>query len=136
MANKKQTAKESLVLTPDNDGEILESLNATTYNPIAGIYLMKAGVAQSPAQISYSNALAAIPGYLYIWGNFGGGDVVIQVSPDGGTTWIPATNPTTGAALSITAPITVYLPHVGNMLLQAVITGATSPTVNILLARP
>lgn len=68
-------------------------------------------------------------GQFSAWGTFGGGTVTLQFSPDGGTTWVNATD-SNGNAISFTAgrAIPIKCPH--GELLQCVLSGATSPSIN------
>jgi len=71
-----------------------------------------------------------VKGTVAAWGAFGGGTLVMQMSPDSGTTWINL-DPTGSTAATFTAN------GVGNFQLnmpcqlRAVLSGATSPSVNI-----
>lgn len=59
---------------------------------------------------------------------FGAGTLTLQVSPDGGTTWVSTGNTYTSATADtkIPAVITVYGTHV-----RWALTGATAPTINV-----
>lgn len=59
------------------------------------------------------------------WGNFGGGTLTLQLSPDGGTTWVgfaPAVAITVASAVSVNIPQAVQI--------RGVLTGSTAPALN------
>jgi len=64
------------------------------------------------------------------WGTFGGGTLTMEMSPDGGTTWI-ALDPSGSTVNTFTAN------GVGNFqinidcLVRATLSGATTPSVNV-----
>lgn len=58
-------------------------------------------------------------------GTFGGGTMVLEVSPDGGTTWIPL------AGASYTAAFTTVITMASGARLRAVLTGATTPSISV-----
>ncbi|MGY4469361.1 hypothetical protein ACVWWK_005070 [Bradyrhizobium sp. LB9.1b] len=66
-------------------------------------------------------------GSIAVWGNFGGGTVTLQMSPDSGTTWI---NVDRGgdSFVTFTAPGTACF-ELGLCLLRFNLTGATTPSV-------
>ncbi len=73
-------------------------------------------------------------GTEFFQGSFGGGTITLQTSPDGGTTKIPETN-LSGSAFSLTSAGSVEVDlgtantTATQILLYAVMTGSTSPTV-------
>lgn len=73
---------------------------------------------------------------IFVTGTFGGGTVVIQASPDNGTTKVTLKD-TTGTVVSVTAN-DVYNVRLGNankngdsIKLYATMSGSTSPTVSV-----
>lgn len=75
------------------------------------------------SEYSFVNGADGVATFL-IWGTLGGGTIVIEVSPDGGTTWIPT-------AISRTTPGMESLSlSAGSYLIRANLSGATAPNVN------
>lgn len=68
---------------------------------------------------------------ISIWGNFGGGTVTLQGSPDNGTTWIDL-EISTGVAASFTVNSNISL-SIWNkgFAIRAILTGSTSPNINV-----
>ena len=64
-------------------------------------------------------------GVVQISGTFGGGTLTVNVSTDGGTTW---TTPTNG---TFTAAAVFNFNCANRVLVQFVMSGATSPNVNV-----
>ena len=82
-------------------------------------------------------------GTLYIFGSsFGGGTVTGEVSPDGGTTWIPlkddtgtAISTTTNAHFNFSLASGSNNPIAGEQIrVRATLAGATSPSLTIVIA--
>lgn len=83
-------------------------------------------------------------GTLFIFGgggnNFGGGDVTLQASPDGGTTYINVPGPS-GAAINFSSDGMINFEIYGNgdnklankVLLKLVTANSTSPTIRAVL---
>lgn len=91
-------------------GPVNITANGTTVLSLAALGALNSG-----------NQLSA-----FIGGTFGGGTLKLQASPDGGTNWVDIQNG------SFTAPTTFNLVNRA-WGLQAVLSGATNPNINIWL---
>ena len=61
---------------------------------------------------------------FFVWGTFGGATVVIEISPNDGTTWFPTT-----VSLSAIGFGTIELGP-GNYIARSAVTGGTSASLN------
>lgn len=66
---------------------------------------------------------------LAVWGDFGGGIVAIEASPDGGSTWIPVKKDGTPAQYTENEIDTGDFFQKG-LQFRAVVSGATNPNLN------
>jgi len=64
---------------------------------------------------------------LYIYGAFNSATVAVEISPDGGTTWFPITDLTAVAAKTVTQL------HLTATHIRGVVTGGSSPAINMVL---
>lgn len=82
------------------------------------------GFSQLPVTTIEGVSAVSVP--WFATGSFGSGTLVLQVSPDGGTTWFTVQAGLTAAGLQVANPVT-------DALARFTLTGATSPSISILL---
>ena len=68
-------------------------------------------------------------GTFTAWGTFGSGTVKLQMSPDGGSTWIDMLD-VNGNAVSETANGMALFELAAGVKIRADLSGSTSPTIN------